>query len=122
MYKHILLYMHTSTYDVYIYMIARLYFGPFLVTGDFATILSMEFHERNIQMFMDRQCPTDCLIIKGYYSAITLAIYGQVMKDIPPHLQPTAQQPHSQPVASHVAKIEGWYQLILSQLYICIYY
>lgn len=52
----------------------------------------MEYHERNIQLMMEKQCPTDCLIIKGYYSAITLAILGNVMKELPPQLQQPALQ------------------------------
>ena len=53
----------------------------------------MEYNEGNIQLMMERHCPTDCLIIKGYYNAITLAVYGHVNSELPPQIQQQSSQP-----------------------------
>lgn len=42
----------------------------------FITICSLDYHERDSQMLIDKPNLTDCLIIKGYYSAITVAVFG----------------------------------------------
>jgi len=47
-------------------------------------------------MVFESQCPTDCLIIKGNYSTVSLAVYGYVIKNVSQPQHPNQQQQSSQ--------------------------
>ena len=75
---------------------------------------SMEYQERNIQMIMDKHISTDRFVLKGYYIAITVALYGVIDREVPQHhpqhitphhhiqnIPTVKQEPHIQPIQSH---------------------
>lgn len=43
---------------------------------------SLDYHERDIQMVIDKPNLTDCLIIKGNYTAITIAVFGYLKEEV----------------------------------------
>ncbi|CAG2053811.1 unnamed protein product, partial [Timema podura] len=62
----------------------------------------------NIQLECDRRIPTDGLVLRGWYTTITLAVYGILTKSlqeqVPPPIAPTALVP---PPDSHVPPDTG---------------